>query len=75
MDGWMNNPEATKRFLSGLKPPATETTAKSPTLVLHKTTSVGDAESKKTSKCLTGNIWGYRDGDIDGWELKKLLGG
>jgi len=42
-------------------------TAKPPTLVLHKATSTTDVEGKKTSKCLTGKHWAYRDGDIDRW--------
>jgi len=66
MDGWMDNPAATKKFLSGLKPPV-ETAAKQPTLVLHKMTSLGDIEGKKTDKCFTGKRWSYRDGDIDRW--------
>ncbi len=68
MDGWMDNPDATKKFLSGFKPPASVApTAKPPTLVLYKTTSLGDIEGKKTGKCLTGKRWAYRDGDIDRW--------
>jgi hypothetical protein len=42
-------------------------TAKSPTLVLHKTIALGDIEGKRTGKCLVGKPWCYRDSDIDRW--------
>ena len=63
MDGWMDNPDATKKFLSGLK----SSTAKPLIAILVKTTSIGDIEGEKTGKCLTGKRWAYRDGDIDRW--------
>ncbi|MEK7612654.1 MAG: hypothetical protein AAB449_00715 [Patescibacteria group bacterium] len=40
---------------------------KPPTLVLLKTTELGEVEGKKTSDCLTGDLWAYRDNSIDGW--------
>lgn len=73
MDGWMDDPDATKKFLSGLKPPASTVAEqpKPPTLVLHKTENVSDTAGKKTSDCLIGGIWGYKDGDINGWLPEK----
>lgn len=59
------SPEArAERFGDGKKP---KPEVKTQILVLHKTVNVDDAAGKKTSKCLTGNIWGDRDDDIDRW--------
>ena len=75
MDGWMDNPDATKKFLSGLKPPALAVAEqpKPPTLVLHKTVELGQIAGKKTIKCLTSKQWAYKDGDIDRW-LRPVQG-
>ncbi len=67
---WEKNGEKLSAALaSALCPLATPVAEqpKPPTLVLHKTTSLGDIEGKKTGKCLTGKCWAYRDGDIDRW--------
>jgi hypothetical protein len=61
-----NGDKLTEALASALCPLATPTT-KLPTLVLHKATNIGDVEGKKTKECFSGNIWGYRDGDIDRW--------
>ena len=67
---WEKNGEklsvALASALCPLATPAVEQ-PKPPTLVLHKTTSAGDIEGKKTGKCFTGERWSYRDGDIDRW--------
>lgn len=47
--------------------PAALATGKSPILVLVKTTILGVIKGKKTSDCLTGDHWGYKDPDIDTW--------
>ncbi len=45
----------------------TDARSSSPTLVLVKTTSLAGGMGKKTRDCFTGELWAYRDEDIDGW--------
>ena len=64
---WEENGEKlTATLASALCPPAAPA-AKPPTLVLIKTIAIGDVEGRRTTECLTGNIWGYRDPNIDNW--------
>jgi len=48
-----------------IKPPALK-----PLLSIVATTHLGATNSKKTSKCFTGQPWSYRDGDFDNWLQK-----
>ena len=67
---WEQNGEKlTAALASALCPLATPAapTAKPPTLVLHKTVALGQIAGKKTTKCLIGDRWAYKDGDIDRW--------
>ena len=69
MDGWMNNPEATKKFLSGLKPPEMAPAKPTPLLSIIATTQLGAVAGKLTRKCFVGQRWrkGGRDKDFDNW--------
>ena len=68
MDGWMENPDATKKFLSRLKPPAAMQQPAPPALVLLKVTELGEIAGKETSACFANEAtWYYRDGEIDRW--------
>lgn len=64
MDGWMNNPDGTKKFLSGLKPPKKHISL----LSVVATTNLGAVAGKKTKQCFPiGSRYAYRDGDLDNW--------
>jgi hypothetical protein len=43
-------------------------------LAFVKTVSFSAVVGKKTSKCFTGKIFGYRDNDLDNWLPKNQLG-
>ena len=62
----MNNPEGTKKFLSGLKPEAVPTKPV-PFLSVIATTNLDALDSKKTSDCFPKSRYVYRDGDLDNW--------
>ncbi len=64
---WEKNGEKLAAALASALCPLATPTAKPPTLVLVKTTPLGEVAGKKTSKCLTGKRWAYRDSDIDRW--------
>lgn len=63
MDGWMNNPDGTKKFLSGLKPPKKHISF----LSVVATTNLGVVQGKKTKQCFPKPRYAYRDGDFDSW--------
>ena len=65
MQGWMDNPSALKRLLAGLVPSG-GVAADSFCYVL-ATTALAASATKKTSKCLTGPRWDYREGGFDNW--------
>ncbi|MDP2651732.1 MAG: hypothetical protein Q8O94_01190 [bacterium] len=69
MDNWMDNPDALKKFLSGLKPPEPETVPPKPTPLFSvvATTSIGATGGKKTKKCFISPRYAYRDSDFDNW--------
>ncbi|MEK7109097.1 MAG: hypothetical protein AAB919_01525 [Patescibacteria group bacterium] len=70
-NGYPFDPEQLKNFLQlaveGKFNGIAASAVRSPTLVLHKTTPLGEVQAKKTDKCFTGKQWAYRDGDIDRW--------
>lgn len=66
MNNWMNNPDATKKFLSGLKPPEA-IPVKPPLFSIVATINLGTVGGKKTKKFFTGPRWVYRDSDFDNW--------
>lgn len=63
MDGWMNNSAATKRFLSGLAPRATDQDVYS----VIATTRLRAVYGKLTKNCFTGLRYELRDQDFDNW--------
>ena len=67
MNGWMDNPRATKKFLSDLKPPEMAPAKPTPLLFVIATTNLGAVARKKTEQCFTGSRYAYRDGDFDNW--------
>ena len=65
MDNWMNNPDGTKKFLSGLKPPKTR---QSSLFSIAATTPLDAVAGKKTNQCFPiGERYAYRDNDFDNW--------
>ncbi|MFZ1075205.1 MAG: hypothetical protein WAN50_02430 [Minisyncoccia bacterium] len=70
MDGWMNNPAATKKFLAGLVPPESAT-APAALLSASATTELAVVVGKPTKKCFTASRYAYRDSDFDGWLPKE----
>ncbi len=71
MDGWMNNPDGTKKFLSGLKPPKTLPVKPTPLLSVVAPTNLGAVAGKKTAKCFSDSRYAYRDTDFDNWLPKN----
>ncbi|HVB19975.1 MAG TPA: hypothetical protein VNF51_01640 [Candidatus Paceibacterota bacterium] len=68
MDGWMNNPAATKKFLTGLVPPPKAAESSALFFSVIATTQVAATDAKKTSKCFANfSRYHYRDGDFDPW--------
>lgn len=63
MDGWMNNPDGTKEFLSGLKLPKKQI----PLFSVVATTNLGVVQGKKTKQCFPKPRYAYRDDDFDNW--------
>ena len=73
MQEWMNNPDAMKRFLSGLRPQESTVEA-GPLFTVIATTNVDAVAGKKTAECFTGSRWAYRDSDFDNWLAKSQSG-
>ena len=69
MDNWMNNPDGTKKFLSGLNPPPKTPTKKSTAMFsVIATTNLGAVAGKPTKKCfVVGKRYYHRDRDFDNW--------
>src|SRR3989338_5595935 len=65
MDNWMNNPNGTKKFLSGLKPP--KPTKPVPLFSVVEMIRLGAVAGKLTKQCFTGDRYAYRDSDFDNW--------
>jgi hypothetical protein len=58
----INNPQ----YASGVQKLVTECSAEAPKLFSSASTYThGALQGKKTKKCFTGKLWGYRDGDFD----------
>ena len=79
--GWVDNQEALRSFLLGLAPPKTQADKKrsdskkstSHPLILIAKTDLPALPEKPTSNCLCGDIYGYRDADINRWLPRKQL--
>lgn len=67
MDSWMDNPDRTKKFLSGLKPPKPAPAKPIQLFSVFATTPLDAVAGKPTKKCFTDSRWGYRDPDFDNW--------
>ncbi len=73
MNGWMDDPAATKTLLSGFGPPeVASVSARVETRKLLEsvaTTQLGAVAAKKTIQCFVGSVWarGGRDSDFDRW--------
>lgn len=65
MQGWMNNPSAMKRFLSGLVPPEKE--EESQIFSIIETINLGAVPGKKTARCFKSILYAHRDSDFDNW--------
>ena len=76
MDNWMANPDATKKFLAGLKPQEKVATKPAPLFSVVATTNLVAVAGKKTAKCFVGSIWypGGRDSDFDSWSPANQAG-
>ncbi len=75
MDNWMNNPDGTKKFLSGLNSPKMTPAKPITFLSIVATTNLDAVAGKKTKKCfVVGNRYYYRDADFDNWLPANQLG-
>ena len=65
MQGWIDNPQALKKFLGGLNSPAE--TKLTPLFSVIATTNLGTFDEKKTVECFPRPRYVYRDSDLDAW--------